>query len=204
MSLGVTSQAGSHSYSSGLLVEVVEGSLPRVQKLLAGISGGWQKAVGSAISRAAAEGKNAVKKAVTSEYFISQSTFLHRTRNINHFRRDAGGGISAEFGFAGRVIPLMEFSTRVSSAGRVTTQVKKSGSRQALENAFMATMGSHVGIYERIGPERFPVRELYGPATPQMMYSNEAVVDAADAKMAEAYDKRIEHELLRLMNGWGG
>ena len=65
-------------------------------------------------------------------------------------------------------------------------------------------MGGHTGIYERIGPSRFPVRELYGPATPQMMYSNEDVMDTIEAKMVEAYESRIEHEILRVLNGWGG
>ena len=51
--------------------------------------------------------------------------------------------------------------------------------------------------------KRFPVEELYGPATPQMMYSNEEVMDEIEDKMAETYEKRIDHEILRVLNGWG-
>ena len=198
----ITNQDGRHAVYGGVFVDVVEEGIPRVQKILAGINGGWQKAVGSAITRAASAGKTEAKKAVTSEYLISQGTFLRNTRNINNFQRDSEGGISVNFGFAGHVIPLMQFSTSVSRSGRVTTQVKKSGAREALNNAFKATMGAHVGIYERIGPDRFPVRELYGPATPQMMYSNEEVFDRIEDKMVGEYEKRIDHEILRLMNGW--
>lgn len=194
---------GQHSTYAGLTVDIAEDSLDRVTKLLAGISGGVYKAVGSALTRAAAAGKTAAKQPVTREYSISQSEFLSQTRNINHFVRDTGGGLSVVFGFRGNVIPLMKFNTRVNNSGQVVTQVKRSGAAATLDRAFTAQMGGHRGIYERVGVKRFPVEELYGPATPQMMYSNEEVMDEIEDKMAETYEKRIDHEILRVLNGWG-
>ena len=194
---------GQHSTYAGLTVDIAEDSLDRVTKLLAGISGGVYKAVGSALTRAAAAGKTAAKQPVTREYSISQSEFLSQTRNINHFVRDTGGGLSVVFGFRGNVIPLMKFNTRVNNSGQVVTQVKRSGAAATLDRAFTAQMGGHRGVYERVGVKRFPVEELYGPATPQMMYSNEEVMDEIEAKMAETYEKRIDHEILRILNGWG-
>ena len=204
MSSDVTSTHIQRRVYGGLFVDVVEEGLPRIQKVLAGVNGGWQRAVGSAIARAASAGKTEVKRAVTSEYAISQSLFLRATRNINHFQKEIAGGVSVVFGYAGYVIPLMSFATTVSGDGRVSTQVKRAGVRETLDNAFRAQMGGHTGIYERIGQNRFPVRELYGPATPQMMYSNENVMDQMEDRMIAEYDKRIDHEVLRLMNGWGG
>jgi len=188
---------------SGLVVDIAEDSLDRATRLLAGVSGGVYKAVGSALSRAAAAGKTAAKRTVTKEYTISQSEFLARTKSINHFVRESSGGISVVFGFRGNVIPLMKFNTRVNSNGQVTTQVKRSGSAATLDRAFTAQMGGHRGVYERVGVERFPVEQLYGPATPQMMYSNEAVTDEIEQKVADTYEKRIDHEILRVLNGWG-
>lgn len=192
-----------HSTYAGLTVDIAEDSLDRVTKLLAGISGGVYKAVGSALTRAAAAGKTAAKQPVTREYSISQSEFLSQTRNINHFVRDTSGGLSVVFGFRGNVIPLMKFNTRVNNSGQVVTQVKRSGAAATLDRAFTAQMGGHRGVYERLGVKRFPVEELYGPATPQMMYSNEEVMDEIEDKMAETYEKRIDHEILRVLNGWG-
>lgn len=194
---------GQHSTYAGLTVDIAEDSLDRVTKLLAGISGGVYKAVGSALTRAAAAGKTAAKQPVTREYSISQSEFLSQTRNINHFVRDTGGGLSVVFGFRGNVIPLMKFNTHVNNSGQVVTQVKRSGAAATLDRAFTAQMGGHRGVYERVGVKRFPVEELYGPATPQMMYSNEEVMDEIEDKMAETYEKRIDHEILRVLNGWG-
>ena len=194
---------GQHSTYAGLTVDIAEDSLDRVTKLLAGISGGVYKAVGSALTRAAAAGKTAAKQPVTREYSISQSEFLSQTRNINHLVRDTGGGLSVVFGFRGNVIPLMKFNTRVNNSEQVVTQVKRSGAAATLDRAFTAQMGGHRGVYERVGVKRFPVEELYGPATPQMMYSNEEVMDEIEDKMAETYEKRIDHEILRILNGWG-
>ena len=199
----IVSADRSHAMYAGLVVDIAEDSLDKATRLLAGINGGVYKAVGSALTRAAAAGKTAAKQPVTKEYTISQSEFLARTRNINHFVRETGGGISVVFGFRGNVIPLMKFSTRVNGSGQVVTQVKRSGSAATLDRAFSAQMGGHRGVYERIGPSRFPVKELYGPATPQMMYSNEEVTDEIERKVADTYEKRIDHEILRLLNGWG-
>lgn len=197
------SQHGLTSMPAGIAVDIAEESLDRVTKLLAGISGGVYKAVGSALTRAADAGKTAAKRPVTREYAISQSEFLAQTRNINHFVRESDGGLSVVFGFRGNVIPLMKFNTRVNNKGQVVTQVKRSGTAATLERAFTAQMGGHRGVYERVGTQRFPVEELYGPVTPQMMYANEEVTDEIEAKMAETYEKRIDHEILRLLNSWG-
>ena len=199
----ITSADSSHAIYGGVIVDVVEDSLDKATRLLAGINDGVYKAVGSALSRAAATGKTAAKQPVTKEYTISQSEFLARTRNINHFVRESSGGISVVFGFRGNVIPLMKFNTRVNGSGQIVTQVKRSGSAETLNRAFSAQMGGHKGIYERVGVKRFPVEELYGPATPQMMYSNEEVTDEIERKVADTYEKRIDHEILRILNGWG-
>ena len=187
---------------AGVVVDVSAGNLERATNLLAGISGGAYKAVGSALKRAADSGKTVAKRAVTKEYTISQSEFLARTRNINHFVRKSSGEITISFGYAGCVIPLTKFNTRINGNGQVVTQVKRSSAAEVLEHSFQARMGEHRGIYERIGPSRFPVEERYGPATPQMMYSNDEIIDEISAKVSETFDKRVDQDILALLNGW--
>lgn len=199
----ITNTKKSHSVYGGIIVDIAEDSLTRVQKILSGVRGGWQKAVGSALRRAADTGKTEAKRSVVQEYAISGGTFLSYTKNMNHFA-GTGDGIEVVFGYRGTVIPLMKFKTSVKRGGLVTTLVRKDTGTAVLEHAFPASIGSHSGIFERVGPDRFPVKELFGPSTPQMMYSNEAVLDAVERKVTETYEQRIEHEILRLMNGWGG
>lgn len=193
----------SHSIYAGITVDIAEEALIRAQKLLAGIPGGAKKAVGSALARSANSGKTFIKKPVSEEYAISSGQFLRYTRNINHFR-ETGEGTTVELGFKGYVIPLIEFQTHVGHDGKITTRVKRDSNAETLQHAFYARMGGHGGIYERLTSSRFPVEEKFGPATPQMMYSNENVLDQMEEHMAEVFEKRIEHEISRVLNGWGG
>jgi len=197
-------KASQHWVVQDGLSVVVEEDLDRVSALLAGVKGGVYQAVGSALKRAADTGKTAVKKAITQEYTISQSEFLHQTRNYNHFTREDDGSLTVSFGYAGYVIPLLRFNTSVGNDGRIVTQVKRSNPSETLDHAFSAQMGQHRGVYEREGESRLPVKEFFGPSTPQMMYSDEDVLDEMEAKMTETYEKRIDHEILRVLNGWGG
>lgn len=199
----VTTDTMMHSVAAGIAVDIAEEGFDRVSAILSGIPGGANRAVGSALARAAAAGKTVAKRAVMQEYAISSSEFTNRTKNVNNIQRASSGEVSINFGYRGSVIPLRVFDTKVDRSGRVVTRVKKSSARQALDHAFEAKMGSHYSIYERQGEKRFPVKELFGPATPQMMYSNEVVMDSIEAKMASTYEERIEHEITRVLNGWG-
>ena len=187
----------------GIVVDIAEDSFSKASKLLAGIPGGVYKAVGSTLKRAASAGKTNAKRAITKEYTISGSTFMSSTKTMNHFKK-SGDGISVEFGFRGGVIPLIRFDTKATKSGLVSTRVKTSSSREILEHAFEAQVGKHTGIFERVGLDRFPVKELFGPSTPQMMYSNEDVLDSMEERMSEVYEQRIDHEIMRVLNGWGG
>lgn len=100
------------------------------------------------------------------------------------------------------MIPLTKFNTRISGSGQVVTQIKRSSAAEILEHSFQARLRGHQGIYERIGISRFPVEERYGPATSQMMYSNNEVTEEISDKVSETFGKRIDQDILALLNGW--
>ncbi len=199
----VTSAYNKTKIYSGSVDILAEDNFGRAEALLNGIPGGVYKAVGSALTRAASAGKTEAKRAVAQEYTIGSGDFLRYTQNINHFVRGGDGSVEVVFGFAGSPIPLIHFQMSIDGEGRPVAHVKRSNAPEILRHAFRANAGSHWGIYERVGAERFPIRQLYGPATTQMMYSNEEVLDAIEEKMAETFEKRIDHEILRVLNGWG-
>lgn len=190
-----------HTVYGGIVVDVAQEGLDRALRIMQGFPGEAAKAVGHALARAASTGKTEAKRQVVKEYTLSGATFAAYTRNVNHISGGAGG-LSVVFGFAGRVIPLLKFETKATDHG-VVTNVRRSTGAQVLHSAFRRSMNGHEGIYEREGASRLPVRELFGPSTPQMMYSNEEVLDRMEEKMAETFEKRIDHEILRIMNGWG-
>ena len=185
--------------------EVVQNSLERAERLLAAINGGVYRAMGSAAARALAAGKTAAKAAVAQEYAISQGEFLKHTTNTNHhYGRASSGDMVWQIGYAGYVIPLLKFKTRPGSNGRLQTQVKRANAPEVLRHAFKAKIFGHDGVFERQGDSRFPVQELYGPAGPQMMSANENVLNKVDARVAEVFERRLEHEINAILQGWRG
>jgi len=194
----ISNEQTHHAIFAGLVVDIAEEKFAEAQRLLKGIPGGAKKAIGSALARAGHAGQTVAKRSVIKEYNINGSTFLNYTRNLNRF---VGEGM-IDFGFQGNLIPLIRFSF-VSGTDRVAVNVRKDTGVHLLDHAFVASMHGHLGIYEREGRSRLPIRELYGPATPQMMYSNEEVLDSVEEKVAETFSKRIDHEIERIMNGWG-
>ena len=112
----------------------------------------------------------------------------------------SGGLASLGISFAGAVIPLLEFNTRYSKNGGMTTQVKRGGGA-TLNHVFAARVFGPIAAYERLSKKRFPVEGKFGPSTAHMM-QNDEVVDQMDTTTREVFDKRIEHEITRVLNGW--
>ncbi len=189
----------SHKLGNDALEVEVEENLDRAMQILAGLGETvTRKAVSSAIRRAMDSARAELKRSVTQEYTLSQKTFLANVWYKNSVKND----YSVSVAYCGHVIPLINFNTKVSSDGRVTAQVKRSSTPQALTRAFKSEVNGHVGIFEREGDERLPIKELYGPSVPQMMYSNEEVLDAATDKAVEVFDQRLDHEIDAFLNGW--
>lgn len=184
--------------------EVGDIKLDRVTKLLAGIPDGVYRAVGSAIKRSAQHGLTVGMRIVSEEYAIGQGDLKERTRNINTIEKTGPGSYEVTFGYRGNVIPLVRFDTSITKEGLVSARVLRTNVRTAMDNAFIATVNSHTGVFEREGPSRLPIKELFGPSAVQAFYAREATVDKMDEEIRNTYEGRIEHEITRVLNGWGG
>lgn len=179
------------------------GSIDRAKALLAGIPHGADKAIGSAIKRAAQSGEAHAAKLVREEYYIKAGDFKAYTQSKRKIVSSAGE-TTVDIEFRGRHIPLMKFNTKFGSDGRVSVHVKRSSSGGILEHVFRADVGTHghSGIFERVTSKRFPIEEKLGPSTPQMMDANDDIAEAIGEKVRETFDQRLEHEILAVMNGW--
>jgi hypothetical protein len=178
-------------------------SIDRVTKLLSGIPGGIQKAIYQSMKRAATAGEAHAAKVISSEYYISSGTFKAETTSHKKVISD-GEGTTVELRYFGRPIPLAKFKVSVGADGRVRANVKRSGGGGDFDRIFQSSVGSHAGLFERVGESRLPIREVFGPSTPGMMHANETVAEEISEKVRETFEQRLEHEMLRIMNGWGG
>lgn len=102
----------------------------------------------------------------------------------------------------GHMIPIADGSTdgMVRYKGKVQpkgifVQVKK-GSGSLVPRSF--DYGGR--FFARTSKKRFPIKGLYGPSVPQL-FGNPDVVEAMEEAGMDMYEKRLEHELDRLIGG---
>lgn len=183
--------------------EVGGNTLDRVNKILAGIPGGAQRATFSALKRAGETAKTKAGQFAAAEYTISKGSFMGNVNQKTKVTSGSGSVVSLSISFAGSVLPLLTFNTRFSRGGYVQTQVKRNGGAATLQHAFVAAVYGPTAVYERVGAPRFPVEQKFGPSTGHMM-ANPQVVDQMDETIQTTFKERIEHEMLRVLNGWGG
>lgn len=196
--------AGAEHYAGGVSVSAISPGLARAADILEDLRGGIYKAVGSAIKRAAEHGKTVGMKIAAEEYTIGQNELKKRTKNINTIINNQDSSYSVTFGYKGHVIPLIKFDTKAGKDGYVSTRVLRSNTRTYLNKAFIASGGqSYKRVYERAGKERYPLRQLYGPSAVQAFTAHEENVDKMEAALVETYEKRIDHEITRVLNGGG-
>ncbi len=185
--------------------EASKGTIDRINKILAGVPGGAYKAAYNALKRAGDTAKTKAGQFAAAEYTISKSTFMSNVHEKTRITggNSMGGVATLSISFAGSVLPLLSFSTRYSRGGTLTTQVKRNGGGGTLQHAFVASIFGPAAVFERVGRSRFPVEQLFGPSTGHMM-QNDQVVENMDKTIKDTFEQRAEHEILRLLNGWGG
>jgi len=159
------------------------------------------KAIGRAAKRAANAARTETVKQLSSEYTlpVSEMRGTLSTRNL------MGGDIGAAMQISSNPFALPKFegvTPKEPVKKPVLAQVKKGSSKLELARSFAAKMKSgHVGIYERDTDKSLPLGQHFGPATTGMFKANEKVNEAVLEKAGETLNKRVIHELERLMYG---
>ncbi len=202
----------SDSYSGGNYSGIVNVSLSddsggskaleRATKLLAGIPGGVEKAASSSLTRAATSGTAAAAREVNKGYTLNTSDFKKYTKSSQHIEKN-GDEISVGLKFRGRHIPLIRFNAKITGSGLYRVQVKRNSAGDTLKHVFKATMDSgHIGLFERYGTGRLPIKQEYGPSVPQMMGANPELANTIGDNVRRVFEERMEHEITALLNGW--
>lgn len=202
-------------------------SLDRAQKLLAGIPDGLHKALKSAISRTTDAVRTHSSKAINSVYAIS-ATNLRSNVNVKSTLKTSSDSVVGAISFSGTLIPLFRFdvSPKMPTKDRSRTERAvvagywrkvnpgmpasghqlKSTARTRFDNAFIARMTSgHTGMFERTGgltsSGGHAIREIMGSSYSQML-ANTDVQEDITAKASETFDKRMDAEINRILNGY--
>ena len=101
------------------------------------------------------------------------------------------------------MIELKKFKINTNKYGKnVKASVLKKNSGTHLKRAFVEQMKYGKNIFERVAKSRHIVEALYGPSVAHMA-SKEDIVNKAEQKAKKVLNERIEHELDRILNGYG-
>lgn len=188
------------------MIEVTEKQIERVSTILAGIPKGAERAVTSSMNRGLATVRKKATERAMKSYYIKRKDLLDGVKTS--IKKATFGSLQGYVNFSGAVIPLIKFNVAPKTPERrvVTVSVLRNSTAKKLEQAFVAKMrkgqkNSHIGIFERITRERLPIEQLYGPSVPHMV-GNQEVIKQIEADAQRQVDRRLEHEISRILNGY--
>jgi hypothetical protein len=192
------------------MIEVTTEQKNKIEMILSNVPEGAEKALKSAISRATATVRTKSAKGISSVYAISQKD-IRAESNIKTRTEITDGGIVGTVEFAGYKIPLYRFDVSPKQriqGKRVSARLLRSNSKTPFSEAFIANVragvsANHTSVFERERTTRLPIEEKQGLSVPQMA-RNSVVMEEIEKAANETVEKRLEHEISRILNGYGG
>lgn len=178
--------------------------LERVLLLLNQVPRGAERALSGAINRGLQSARTAASREIRETYYIRQ-TDLYSGGGMQ-IQQANPSNVIGELLFAGSVIPLIRFNAkpRNTRRDRVEVAVLKKGGTKSLRHAYIADLGRYgEGVFERESSLRESSKELYGPSVAHMADNPKVRLEMQDAAN-ETVANRIEQEIFRLLEGYGG
>lgn len=178
-------------------IEIKSDAIEKAQKYLAGVPKGFETAMMRSLNRALQEGRTAAVRETTKQYTIK----ARDVRPTFKMQRASRADLSASLESNGGRLPLSTFTHRptTDTTGANRKQVRvgvKKGGLKPLGQAFV-----HNGrILQRLGRTSYPVQQKFGPSIPSML-DNDEVVDKVVETMGKSVEKRLEHEVGRILDG---
>jgi len=177
--------------------------LKKAAKDLRKIEAAFPKAYSLALN----ESRNYVKSEATRAV---RETYLVRAKAVNDknkitIGRSTPGNLNASLVWKGRNLPLIQFRTNPNKVPdrppRITRAAVMKTGMKPIKGAFVTRVGrgGHVGVFQRIGRSRLPIRELHGPAVPTMI-NKEAIMKRLKQVAEKRMDERLEHHLNRIIS----
>ncbi len=186
------------------MIEITQDTIDRVSVILSGVPAEVPKVFTRAINRSLGTVKAEAYSGVTNRYALTRSTLKDYTKD--RVRKASNSDICGTVEFSGMRIPLYKYTTTTPKKS-IRGVLVQSGQmyRQTFEHAFIATMTNpkeknHTGIFEREGKARLHIKQLLGSSM-RAMVSETSVLDNVYKKSQAMLDKRIEHEIDRILNG---
>jgi hypothetical protein len=184
-------------------ITISSAQIAKLTRALGHIKNGVPKALSPAINRALNTGRTVIKREIRKSYVIKAKDIPIKV--VGATRSTLGGAIIIQQG----MLDLNKFPVRpmfpVRGKGRkpVWAQVRKGGGG-TMPGAFVSAVPSgYVGPFIRKGSSRLPIQKLVTIGAP-IMASQPSVGPAANKAMGDTLDKRLDHEMKRVLASAGG
>lgn len=169
-----------------------------IQRNLGRIEDKAPQAVMRALNRAGAGVKTEAIRKDQETYTVKSSDIRPTIRLSNASIGDLKVRISSREGN----LPLIRFKSTPNKPPkkqpRVLKATVKKGEPKKVKSAFVTTVGGHVGVLTRVGRNRLPIKELYGPAVPVQL-NEPGVVTHLEREAERRMMDRLDHEIGRLL-----
>lgn len=193
-----------------IATEVKVVNLKDIERKLGNLKSKAPTVAARAINRAITTAKSSMGKETSAKYHVTSGT----VKGTISLSKANAGSLKAKAESKDARVKLFKFKVSPKTQVRVTSRggrsprmykaaVKKDGGYKPLSGnpkPFVTGMRSgHMGVFERTSGSRLPIKELYGPAVPQMI-KNEEVMSKIQEKTNETLKKRIDHEISNLLS----
>lgn len=199
------------SYKKDIDISIDTSELTTQLLKLKNVKSGAVKAVTRGLNVAVAKMKTASKEPIRKEYTIKRITDVTKSIKV---KRASYLNMSADINSQGRPIALTSFkykrnpSPGVPGTPTAFVQVKRSGGggytggfvTGVRWKAKSGESGTHVGIFKRVGKERYPIKQLYGPSATEML-NNDEVKDVINETAVTEFDKEFNRQVNHLFKG---
>ncbi len=183
------------------MIEITASQIERAEKILRGIPGGVEKALSSTINRTLTTVRAKSASEISKTYRISTAA-AKGTGRMN-VKNATGASLTGSVSFAGNVISLIDFSVHYGRGGLVTASVMRKGGGGTLRHAYVRNLRYGTRVLERESKQRDSSVTLFGPSIAHMM-ENEDVLSGVERHAMYTAEKRLDHEIYRILNGYGG
>jgi hypothetical protein len=182
------------------MIEISTSQIKEVENRLGAFRSKAPSVISSAINRAAQNAKTNATRKAREEYQV-------KAKDINEtikIRKATRKSLGAEVKSTGYRTPLIKFKVspaqpRPKNPPKVLkAAVKKDGLKSVL-GAFVSNINGNK-VFRRTTKSRLPIEQLFGPAVPQML-GNKDVRSFIESEAAKTLDKRIDHEINRVLEG---
>lgn len=179
----------------------------KIARQLGALSDQAPKVLARAINDTAKDARKQLATKAQETYDVKRAKFNKALK----LKRANTGNLTAQLKASGSPMPLSYFKVSPAGIARganrpdvITGHVLQKSGMKALQmgniKAFVAAFSSgHIGVMQRRGAARLPVRQFMSPSEPQMLGSEEFVWAVVKPDINDELAKNIEHEIAKLL-----